>query len=539
VTRQGFGTVAKLRQPASSVANVLRVSTLAPCVLGWLAFRASEAPSRHRRDRYPLVVLVVLDGWGCAPPGPGNAVELADTPVFDDLWSRFPHTTLDASGESVGLPPGQMGNSEVGHLTIGSGRVVYQDLVRINKAIEDGSLYANAALTAAFERARSRGGNVHLLGLASYGGVHSHIDHLRALLRLASERGMGDRTFVHAFTDGRDVPPTSAANDLAELVGEGATIVTVSGRYYAMDRDGRWERTDRALTAIRSGEGEETGDPVTAVKRSYERGVTDEFIEPVVLPGPRLAAADAAIFFNFRPDRARQLSERLLVAGVDLTTMTRYREDFDCPVAFEEHDVQGTMAEVLAEHGVRQLHVAETEKYAHVTYFFNGGREDEWAGETRILVPSPRDVPTYDKKPEMSADEVTRRFTDEIGKSYGFAIVNFANPDMVGHTGVIPAAVKAVETVDACLGRIVQAVGALGGVCLISADHGNAEQLLEEDGVSPHTAHTLNPVPLVVTIPDAELSGPGTLADLVPTALWLLEIPQDRGMTGRELVISV
>jgi 2,3-bisphosphoglycerate-independent phosphoglycerate mutase len=488
---------------------------------------------------YPLVVLVVLDGWGCAPPGPGNAVELAETPVFDDLWARFPHTTLEASGEAVGLPPGQMGNSEVGHLTIGAGRVVYQDLVRINKAIEDGSFYANVALTAAFERARSRGGNVHLLGLASYGGVHSHIDHLRALLRLAADQGMSDRTFVHAFTDGRDVAPTSAASDLAELVDEGARIVTVCGRYFAMDRDGRSERTERALAALRLGEGEHAEDPVEAVRRSYERGVTDEFIEPVVLPGPRLAAQDTAIFFNFRPDRTRQLSERLLGGGVDLTTMTRYREDFDCPVAFEEQDVRGTMAEVLAEHRVHQLHVAETEKYAHVTYFFNGGREDEWAGETRILVPSPREVPTYDLKPEMSADEVARRFIDEIGEGYGFAIVNFANPDMVGHTGVIPAAVKAVETVDTCLGRVVQAVEALGGVCLVTADHGNAEQLLEEDGVSPHTAHTLNPVPLVVTIPGAELAGPGTLADLVPTALWLLGVPPDGGMTGRELVISV
>jgi 2,3-bisphosphoglycerate-independent phosphoglycerate mutase len=488
---------------------------------------------------YPLVALVVLDGWGCASPGPGNAVALAETPVFDDLWARFPHTTLEASGGSVGLPPGQMGNSEVGHLTIGAGRIVYQDLVRINKAIEDGSFFRNEALVAAFERGRSRRANVHLLGLASYGGVHSHIDHLRALLKLAGEQGMAEHTFVHAFTDGRDVAPTSAATDLSELVDEGARIVTVCGRYYAMDRDGRWERTDRAFAAIRSGEGEHGQDPVAAVKQRYERGVTDEFIEPVVLPGPRLGADDAAIFFNFRPDRTRQLSERLLGAGIDLTTMTRYRDDLDCPVAFGEQDVSGTMAEVLADHSVRQLHVAETEKYAHVTYFFNGGREHEWAGETRILVPSPRDVPTYDLKPEMSADEVAARFVDEIGNGYGFGIVNFANPDMVGHTGVIPAAIKAVETVDVCLGRVAQAVEALGGVCLVTADHGNAEQLLEEDGVSPHTAHTLNPVPLVVTIPGAELAGPGTLADLVPTALWLLDIPPGRGMTGRELVISV
>jgi 2,3-bisphosphoglycerate-independent phosphoglycerate mutase len=494
------------------------------------------------RDRgaYPLVALVILDGWGCAPAGPGNAVELADTPVFDDLWRRFPHTTLDASGESVGLPPGQMGNSEVGHLTIGAGRVVFQDLVRIDRAIEDGSFFENPALVAAFERARARGANTHLLGLVSHGGVHSHIDHLRALLELARRKGMEERTFVHAFTDGRDVSPTSAAGDLAALVAEGARISTVCGRYYAMDRDGRWDRTDRALAAIRSGDGEQAEDPVEAVKRSYERGVTDEFIEPpIVLPGPRLEEDDTVIFFNFRPDRARQLTQRLLEAGLDLTTMTRYRADFDCPVAFEEQDVSGTMAEALAEHGVRQLHMAETEKYAHVTYFFNGGREEEWAGERRILVPSPRDVATYDQKPEMSADEVTARFEEEIGEGYGFAIVNYANPDMVGHSGVIPAVVQAVEAVDACLGRVVRAVEELGGVCLVTADHGNAEQMLETDGVSPHTAHTLNPVPLVVTIPGARLADGGTLADLVPTSLALLGIPLEPGMTGRDLVISV
>jgi 2,3-bisphosphoglycerate-independent phosphoglycerate mutase len=488
---------------------------------------------------YPLVALIILDGWGCAPPGPGNAVELAETPVFDDLWERFPHTALEASGEAVGLPHGQMGNSEVGHLTIGAGRVVYQDLVRINKAITDGSFFENEALVAAFDRARERGGDVHLLGLASYGGVHSHIDHLRALLELARRQGMGQRTHVHAFTDGRDVSPTSAANDLAELVSEGADIVTVCGRYYAMDRDARWERTERAFNAIRSGDGEPADDPIAAVRANYERGVTDEFIEPVVLPGPRLGTEDAAVLFNFRPDRARQLTQRLLEAGCDLTTMTRYREDFDCPVAFEEQDVQGTMAEVLAEHGVRQLHLAETEKYAHVTYFFNGGREDEWPGETRILVPSPRDVPTYDQKPEMSAHEVASCFEKEIGNGYGFAVVNFANPDMVGHTGSIPAVVEAVETVDGCLGRVAAAVDGLGGVCVVTADHGNAEQMLEEDGVSPFTAHTVNPVPLVVTIPGAQLAAGGSLADLVPTCLGLLGIPPARGMAGRELVTSL
>jgi 2,3-bisphosphoglycerate-independent phosphoglycerate mutase len=492
------------------------------------------------RDRrpYPLVALVILDGWGCAPHGPGNAVALAATPVFDALWERYPHSTLSASGEDVGLPPGQMGNSEVGHLTIGAGRIVLHDLMRVNRAIERGDFFTNAALVGAFERARERGGNVHSLGLVSHGGVHSHIDHVRALLELARREGFEERTFVHAFTDGRDVSPTSAASDLAELVAEGARIVTVSGRYYAMDRDKRWERTERAYAAITGGAGEQAVDPLAAVRESYERDVTDEFIEPVVLSEPRLGPEDAAVFFNFRPDRARQLSEKLLAGGFDLTTMTRYREDFGCPVAFAEQDVERAMAEVLADHGVRQLHVAETEKYAHVTYFFNGGREREWEGENRILVPSPTDVATYDEKPEMSAAEVTQRFEDEVAGGYRFAIVNFANPDMVGHTGVIPAVVKAVETVDACLGRVVAAVERLGGVCLVTSDHGNAEQLLEPDG-SPHTAHTTNPVPLVVTIEGAKVRDGGALADLVPTCLHLLGLPPAEGMTGRELVSKV
>jgi 2,3-bisphosphoglycerate-independent phosphoglycerate mutase len=485
---------------------------------------------------FPLVALVVLDGWGCAPPGPGNAVELAATPSFDALWERYPHTTLRASGEAVGLPPGQMGNSEVGHLTIGAGRLIFQDLMRVNQAIEFGELFESPALTSAFRRAKGRGGNVHLLGLVSYGGVHSHIDHLRALLELARREGMADHTFVHAFTDGRDVSPTSARGDLAELVAEGAQISTVVGRYYAMDRDGRWERTDRALAAILRGEGEQAADPVAAAEVSYARGVTDEFIEPVVLPQPRLTQQDAAIHFNFRPDRARQLSQRLLEGGFDLTTMTCYRDDFDCPVVLEEQVVDDTIAEVLAEHGVRQLHAAETEKYAHVTYFFNGGREREWEGETRILVPSPRDVATYDEKPEMSAAEVADRFAAEIPNGYGFAIVNYANPDMVGHTGVIPAVVRAVEATDAALEKTVAAVEALGGICLVTADHGNAEQQLEDDGVSPHTAHTTNPVPLVVTLPSGELEPGGALADLVPTCLALLGLPPATEMTGRNLL---
>src|SRR5262245_49552690 len=368
----------------------------------------------------PLVTLVILDGWGCAPAGPGNAVELADTPVFDRLWRDFPHTTIDASGEAAGLPPGQMGNSEVGHLTIGAGRRLYQDLMRVNRAIADGAFSESPALRGAFER----GNRVHLLGLVSQGGVHSHVDHLRALLRFAPEK-----TWIHAFTDGRDVSPHAAIDDLATLPVD--RIATVCGRYYAMDRDKRWERTQRAYDAITAGAGAHVVDPLAAVRASYDAGVTDEFIEPVVIDGtPRLEPGDSVVFFNFRPDRARQLSRLLLDGGYDLTTMTRYSDELDCPAVFEEQTVDDTLAEVLSRAGARQLHVAETEKYAHVTYFFNGGVEDEWAGETRILVPSPRDVASYDLKPEMSADEVADRFRDEIGDGYRFAVINFANPDM-------------------------------------------------------------------------------------------------------------
>ena len=421
-----------------------------------------------------------------------------------------------------------MGNSEVGHLTIGSGRVLFQDFVRVNKSIEDGSFFENPALNAAFER----GERTHLLGLVSSGGVHSHIDHVRALLRFAPEK-----TWLHAFTDGRDVSPHSAAEDLAELPTE--RIATVAGRYYAMDRDQRWDRTQRAFDTIVNGTGEQADDPVEAVRRSYERGITDEFIEPVVVTGrPRLdLARDSAIFFNFRPDRARQLVMKLIEAGADITTMTRYAANLEVPVVFPEQKVDETLAQVLAEHDVRQLHVAETEKYAHVTYFFNGGREQEWSGETRILVPSPRDVPSYDHKPEMSAAEVTERFVQELDRdAYAFAVVNLANPDMVGHTGSIPATVKAVETVDACLGKIVAAVEAKGGIALITADHGNAEQMLETDGTSPHTAHTTNPVPLIVTDSEVTLRDTGELSELAPTVLDVLCFDKPLQMTQKGLM---
>jgi 2,3-bisphosphoglycerate-independent phosphoglycerate mutase len=476
---------------------------------------------------YPLVALVILDGWGIAPPGPGNAIELAETPVFDRLWRDYPHARLAASGGAVGLPEGQMGNSEVGHLTIGSGRILSQDLVRVNLAIERGELFENEVLRAAFER----GENVHLLGLVSHGGVHSHIDHLHALLRIAPEK-----TWIHAFTDGRDVSPHSAVHDLAELPTD--RIATVAGRYYAMDRDKRWDRTERALRAIVEGEGEHADDPVSAVQASYDRGVTDEFIEPTVIDGrPRLdPGRDTAIFFNFRPDRARQLSEKLGELGVDLTTMTRYRDDFDFRVVFREQEVEDVLAEVLSVHGIRQLHAAETEKYAHVTYFLDGGREQPFAGEERILVDSPRDVPSYDHRPEMSATEVADRVVRAIDDDgHGFVIVNFANPDMVGHTGVIPAVVKAVETTDTCLGQVVDAVERAGGVSIVIADHGNAETLLQEDGVSPHTAHTTNPVPVILTASGATLCD-GELADVAPTVLALLGIESPSVMTGKNLV---
>jgi 2,3-bisphosphoglycerate-independent phosphoglycerate mutase len=473
---------------------------------------------------------VILDGWGCAPPGPGNAVELADTPVFDRLWREFPHSRLVASGEAVGLPAGQMGNSEVGHLTIGSGRILDQDFQRVNRAIADGSFFTNPNLLAAFER----GKNVHLLGLVSHGGVHSHIAHVQALMKFAPEK-----TWIHAFTDGRDVSPHAAIGDLAELPLD--RVATVAGRYYAMDRDKRWDRTQLALDAIVHGKGPHDADPLHAVQASYDADITDEFILPTAIDGrPRLhPATDTAIFFNFRPDRARQLSEKLAELQTDLTTMTKYQEEFAFPLAFPEQPVDLVLADVLEQHHVRQLHTAETEKYAHVTYFFNGGREEDHEGEDRVLVQSPRDVPSYDFKPEMSADELTAEFESRIGEGYGFAVINFANPDMVGHTGVIPAVVEAVETADRCLGRVVAATERAGGVCLVIADHGNAEVMLEPDGVSPHTAHTTNLVPVILTDPDVGMRDGGELSDVAPTIIDLLGFSQPLQMSGKSLVTRI
>ena len=484
------------------------------------------------------VCLVILDGWGLAPPGPGNAVELANTPVFDRLWADHPHTQLDASGRSVGLPEGQMGNSEVGHLNLGAGGIVRQDLTRIDDSIANGSFFQNEALLRACGGARERG-RLHLLGLVSRGGVHSSMDHLRALIELASREEVPD-TIVHAFTDGRDTSPTSGAGFVAEVEAWGGSrVATVSGRYYAMDRDRRLERTQRAYDALVEGKAEHTAPTgEAAVRASYEREVTDEFIVPTLVGEEgRVREGDAVVFFNFRPDRARQLCE-LIGPEVNLTTMTEYHEDWSYPVAFPPDRPAVTLASFLAERDIAQLHVAETEKYAHVTYFFNGGEEDPYAGEDRSLVDSPRDVPTYDHKPEMSAREAAASFVERWGaRDYGFGIINFANPDMVGHTGSIPAATAACETVDECLGQVVDAVHASGGACIVTADHGNADDMLEPDG-SPQTAHSLNPVPLIVTAEVGELRSGGILADVAPTVLMLMGIDAPAEMTGKSLVQS-
>ena len=542
----------------------------------------------------PSVCLVILDGWGLAPDGPGNAVSLADTPVFDDLWAKHAHTQLTACGRAVGLPDGQMGNSEVGHLNLGAGKVVRQDLTRIDDAVADGELAENPALRDACAAARESG-RLHLLGLVSDGGVHASMDHLRALIELADDHGVPD-IVLHAFTDGRDTLPHSGVDYLATVEGwldeHGGRVATVSGRYYAMDRDRRWPRVELAYDAIvhgvaaplgkdpddfsgstdveSSGEARDVAAPsaaaaeapgravtprtshadsaVAAVRAAYERGETDEFVRPTLVGAEgQIRDGDAVLFFNFRPDRARELTRALTepdfaefdrgaAPRVHCTTLTEYQEDWDYPVAFPPERPEATLASVLAERDIRQLHVAETEKYPHVTYFFNGGEEHPYGGEERCLVDSPRDVPTYDHKPEMSAPAATGAFVEHWREGgYGFGIINFANPDMVGHTGVIPAAVAAIETVDAQLGRVVEAVHASGGACIVTADHGNADNMLEPDG-SPNTAHSLNPVPLIVTADVPGLRDGGILADVTPTILDLLGVEQPATMTGQTLI---
>ena len=500
--------------------------------------------------------LIILDGWGLGSEDGGrNAIEAADTPNFDRLAETGADGTLTVSGRRVGLPEGQMGNSEVGHLNIGAGRVVKQEYTRITDAIEAGELGENDAINAAFEYARERDGRVHFMGLVSDGGVHSDQEHLYALIELAADRGV--EAVTHAFTDGRDTAPKSGADYLAALQSvidrEGTgEIATVSGRYYAMDRDQNWERTKRAYDAIANREADhEAPSAVEAVERSYERGDTDEFVEPTLVEGgPAMANGDAALFFNFRADRARQLTRML--ADIDpvwpfetsppeirLATLTQYDKAFDLPVAFPPHQPQDTLGEVLAAEGLTQLRIAESEKYAHVTYFLNGGREIEFAGERREIVKSP-DVPTYDHQPEMSAPEVTdTAIAVAEADDPDVLVLNYANPDMVGHTGDFDAAVEAVEAVDAELGRLADALRAERAHLLVTADHGNADDMgTPED---PHTAHTYNPVPFVYAAPDGGGGGErvregGSLCDIAPTLLALIGVDQPERMTGRTLL---
>ncbi len=496
------------------------------------------------------VALIILDGWGLAPDGPGNAVSLADTPVFDELWDGYPHTQLRAGGEAVGLPEGQMGNSEVGHLNLGAGAVVLQDLTRIDQAVRKGELGENSVLRSAFSNAE----RVHLIGLVSDGGVHSGFSHLEALIELAASMEVPDLV-LHAFTDGRDTLPKSGAGFLETVEGWMSRagvgrVGSVVGRYFAMDRDRRWDRTQKAYDLLVHGRGEhEAASGSEAARAAYEREETDEFIAATLVgEEARIRPGDSVLAFNFRPDRMRELTRALAEPGfgeVDrggaptverYATMTEYEEGWTYPVAFPPEHPPVTLPGVLAAEDVRQLHVAETEKYPHVTYFFNGGSEDAVSGERRELVDSPRDVPTYDHKPEMSAQAAAAAFVSAWkSDAPAFGIINFANPDMVGHTGVIEAAVRAIETVDGCLGSVVEAVHGSGGACIVTADHGNADNMLEPDG-SPNTAHSLNPVPLIVTVPDLRLRDEGILADVAPTVLALLGIEQPSEMTGKSLI---
>lgn len=512
-----------------------------------------DLPSGPSRLPAGSCVLVVLDGWGLAPDGPGNAVSLADTPVFDELWSSYPRAQLIACGDAVGLPEGQMGNSEVGHMNLGAGAVVMQDLTRIDEAVADASLSDNEVLRAAFADAD----RVHLIGLVSDGGVHSGFKHLEALIRMGAELSVPDLV-LHAFTDGRDTLPKAGAGYLETVQGwmedAGAgRIGSVVGRYWAMDRDKRWDRTQRAYDLLVHGRAEHrAASGAEAARDAYERDETDEFIAPVAVGDEEgcIRPGDSVIAFNFRPDRMRQITLALADPSFDefdrggaaaverYTCMTQYEEDWDYPVAFPPERPSVTLSSVLADHDVGQLHVAETEKYAHVTYFFSSGEEEPFKGERRELVDSPRDVPTYDHKPEMSAPAAAEAFVRAWREdSPAFGIINFANPDMVGHTGVIEAAVKAIETVDQCLAEVVEAVHESGGACVITADHGNSDQMLEDDG-SPNTAHSLNPVPFIVTVEGVMLRDEGILADVAPTVLQILGFEQPSEMTGNSMIDS-
>ncbi len=508
-------------------------------------------------------LLVVLDGFGCRDERESNAIKLAGTPEFDRLCARYPHAKLMTSGLAVGLPEGQMGNSEVGHTNLGAGRIVYQDLVRINRAIEDGGLLNNEPLMRAMDRAKAAGHPLHLLGLVSDGGVHSHVNHLLALVSMARRRGLA-KVFVHAFTDGRDTPPSSGKGFVETLEtqlrllsqnGFSARIASVSGRYFAMDRDLRWDRVQKAYRALVAGEGHRGASGTALVEAAYGRGETDEFIAPGVVvdtAGPigAIADGDAVVFFNFRADRARELTRALALPAfdgfdrgtavqlADFVCLAQYDQTFGLPVAFTPDEPTEIFPDLVAKRGWTQFRCAETEKYAHVTFFFNGGREALFPGETRQLVPSPRDVKTYDERPAMSAREVTEAVLAALPK-HDFLLVNFANADMVGHTGVLPAAIEAVKVLDECIGRLARACERTGTALLVTADHGNIELMRDPVTGEPHTAHTLNPVPFLLA--DVDLKGAkvrdGILADVAPTLCDVMGIPTSGRMTGRSLVV--
>ena len=500
-----------------------------------------------------------MDGCGLAPADGENAVAAAKTPFLDGLYEKYPHTTLGASGEDVGLPDGQMGNSEVGHLNIGAGRIVFQELSRINNAIKDGSIAKNEVFVKAMDDVKADGKTLHLMGLMSPGGVHSHMNHVEALVKMAAEHGV-KTVRVHAFMDGRDVDPQSGAGYMSEFcaflakiseeTGCDARVATVSGRYWAMDRDNRWERVEKAYNAMVCREGEEFACPVCAVSKSYENEVTDEFVVPCVIKGGApVASGDSVVFFNFRPDRAREITRTFV--DPDFTGFTRKNGFFpltyvcmtqydatmpNVEIAFKPQSLKNTLGEYVSDKGLKQLRIAETEKYAHVTFFFNGGVEKQYPGEDRILVKSPK-VATYDLQPEMSAYEVTDKMVEAVksGK-YDMIILNFANCDMVGHTGVFEAAKAAVEAVDTCVGKVAAAIDEMGGVLLITADHGNADKMVDDDG-EPFTAHTTNPVPFCVVGYPCKLREGGVLADIAPTMLKIMDLPQPEEMTGKSIIL--
>ncbi|WP_315113973.1 2,3-bisphosphoglycerate-independent phosphoglycerate mutase [Clostridium intestinale] len=505
------------------------------------------------------VLLMILDGFGIAPKSDGNAVEIANKPNYDRLFSKYPHTTIQASGLDVGLPSGQMGNSEVGHLNIGAGRIIYQELTRITKEIEEGNLFKNEALLKAVENAKKNDSALHLLGLLSDGGVHSHIDHLKGLLKLAKDNGL-TKVYLHGFMDGRDVPPSSGKGFVEEIesymkensIGK---IATISGRYYAMDRDNRWERVQLAYEAMVNGKGETAKSAVEAMENSYHDNKTDEFVLPTVVledghPTASIKNGDSVIFFNFRPDRAREITRAIndkqfdgfQRETLDLTfvTMTQYDKTLEgVDVAYRADGINNTLGEYVSNKGLNQLRIAETEKYAHVTFFFNGGVEKPYEGEDRALIASPK-VATYDLKPEMSAYEVTDELLNRLDTDkYDMVILNFANPDMVGHTGVISAAEKAVETVDTCLGKIVDKVLSKDGTVFITADHGNSEKMIDFSTGTPYTAHTTNPVPYLWVSNESEgkeLREGGRLSDIAPTILQAMGLEKPSEMTGTSLI---